>query len=137
MSEEKQQVYAEEKTENVKKVLKPVLNPVPVGNSEDGPLTAEAEAKPSSFVDTVYQQINSVLGGSNANQFLCLTISGQALSAEDFKYDYKNNAPKGPVIEANESRLANKLFDPCRMTGSDNGLTLPYQYRTALDILQN
>lgn len=135
MSEEKQQVYAEEKTENVKKVLKPVLNPVPVGNSEDGPLTAEAEAKPSSFVDTVYQQINSVLGGSNANQFLCLTIPGQALSAEDFKYDYKNNAPKGPVIEANESRLANKLFDPCRMTGSYNGLTLPYQYRTALDML--
>lgn len=89
----------------------------------------------SSFVDTVYQQIASVIGGDSPNQFLCLTIPGQALSAEDFTYDYKNNAPKGPVIEANESRLANKLFDPCRMVGSDNGLTLPYQYRTALDML--
>lgn len=100
-------------------------------NSEDG----GAETAPSSFIDTVYQQINSVLGGDNPNQFLCLTIPGQALSAEDFKYDYKNNAPKGPVVEANESRLANKLFDPSRMTGADNGLTLPYQYRTALDML--
>lgn len=94
-----------------------------------------AETKPSSFVDTVYQQINSVLGGSNSNQFLCLTIPGQALSAEDFSYDYKNNATKGLTVEANESRLANKLFDPCRMTGGDNGFTLPYQYRSALDML--
>lgn len=94
-----------------------------------------AQTKGSSFVDTVYQQIASVIGGDSPNQFLCLTIPGQALSAEDFTYDYKNNAPKGPVIEANESRLANKLFDPCRMVGSDNGLTLPYQYRTALDML--
>lgn len=88
-----------------------------------------------SFVDTVYDQINAVIGGSNPNQFLCLTIPGQILSAEDFTYDYKNNVPKGPTIEANESRLANKLFDPCRMTAGDNGLTLPYQYKTALDML--
>lgn len=88
-----------------------------------------------SFADIMYQKIDSVLGGENKNQFLCLTIPGQALLAEDFKYDYKNNKPKGPVVEANESRLVNKLFDPCRMTGADNGLTLPYQYRTALDML--
>ena len=99
-----------------------------VGANEASPTTAP-------FVDQVYDQINSVLGGDNPNQFLCLTIPGQALSAEDFAYDYKNNAPKGPVVEANESRLVNKLFDPCRMTGADNGLTLPYQYRTALDML--
>lgn len=101
-------------------------------NSGEGKIDEPAT---SSLVDIFYQNINSVLGGSNPDQFLCLTIPGQALSAEDFKYDYKNNAPKGPVIEANESRLANKLFDPCRMTGADNGLTLPYQYRTALDML--
>ncbi len=95
----------------------------------------EAETKPSSFVDTVYQQVNSVLGGDNPNQYLCLTIPGQALAAEDFAYDYKNGGEKETRIEANESRLANKLFDPCRMTGADNGLSLPYQYRTALDML--
>lgn len=97
--------------------------------------TPNKETQYGSFADNLYQKINSVIGGSNPNQFLCLTIPGQALSADDFSYDYKNNAPKGPVIEANESRLANKLFDPCRMTGGDNGLTLPYQYRTALDML--
>lgn len=96
---------------------------------------ANAEPDSTPFSDQIYMQINSVLGGSNPNQFLCLTIPGQALSAEDFAYDYKNNAPKGPVVEANESRLVNKLFDPCRMTGADNGLTLPYQYRSALDML--
>lgn len=87
------------------------------------------------FIDQIYDKIDSMIGGSNPNQFLCLTLPGQALAAEDFTYDYKNHEPKGPVVEANESRLANKLFDPCRMTGADNGLTLPYQYRSALDML--
>lgn len=97
--------------------------------------TTNDDPPPSSFCDQMYEQINAVIGGSNPNQFLCLTIPGQALSAEDFAYDYKSNAAKGPTIEANESRLANKLFDPARMAGADNGLTLPYQYRTALDML--
>lgn len=88
-----------------------------------------------SFFDLVYEQIDNVIGGDNPNQFLCITLPGQALSAEDFAYDYKKNAAKGPTIEANESRLANKLFDPCHVTGADNGMTLPYQYRSALDML--
>lgn len=87
------------------------------------------------FIDQIYDRIDSLIGGDNPSQFLCLTIPGQALAAEDFVYDYKNNAEKGPTVEANESRLANKLFDPCRMTGADNGMTLPYQYRSALDML--
>lgn len=87
------------------------------------------------FIDLLYNQIESVIGGENPNQFLCLTLPGQALTAKDFAYDYKNNAEKGPMVEANESRLANKLFDPCRITGGDNGMTLPYQYRSALDTL--
>lgn len=87
------------------------------------------------FIDLIYNQIDSIIGGENPNQFLCLTLPGQVLTAKDFAYDYKNNAEKGPTVEANESRLANKLFDPCRITGGDNGLTLPYQYRSALDTL--
>ncbi|MFI3214255.1 MAG: hypothetical protein R3Y24_13080 [Eubacteriales bacterium] len=89
----------------------------------------------SSFIDIVYQQINSVIGGASPNQFLCLTLPGQVLTAEDYAYDYKNNLAKGASVEAKESKLANKLFDSCRMVGSDNGLTLPYQYRSALDVL--
>lgn len=88
-----------------------------------------------SFFDRIYDEIENVIGGDNPNQFLCLTIPGQALTAEDFAYDYKQNAEKGPTVEANESRLANKLFDPCHVTGADNGMTLPYQYRSALDTL--
>lgn len=88
-----------------------------------------------SFIDLLYNQIESVIGGENPNQFLCLTLPGQALTAKDFAYDYKNKAEKRPMVEANESRLANKLFDPCRVTGGDNGMTLPYQYRSALDTL--
>ena len=89
----------------------------------------------SSFLDLLYNKIDSVIGGENPNQFLCLTIPGQALTAEDFAFDYKSNAEKSLVVAANESKLANKLFDPCRITGSDNGMSLVYQYRSALNTL--
>lgn len=105
--------------------------PPKVGDSGSAGMPAGSQP----LIDQIYDKIDSLIGGSNPNQFLCLTLPGQALAAEDFSYDYKNNEPKGPVVEANESRLANKLFDPCRITGADNGLTLPYQYRSALDIL--
>ena len=89
-----------------------------------------------SFFDIIYDRIVDVIGGDDPQQYLCITLPGQALSPEDFAYDYKNNAPKGPTIEANESRLANKLFDPGHVVGADNGMTLPYQYRSALDTRQ-
>lgn len=95
------------------------------GNAEAG----------KSFFDIIYDKIVDVIGGDDPHQYLCITLPGQALSAEDFAYDYKNNAPKGPTVEANESRLANKLFDPGHLVGADNGMTLPYQYRSALDTL--
>ena len=130
--------------EKTKKMTKDVTSTMSESTSKEAmlekkppkskPLVGD-EKQPESFADKLYDEIASVLGGNDANQFLCLTIPGQALSAEDFAYDYKNNAPKGPTIEANESRLANKLFDAARIVGTDNGLTLPYQYRTALDML--
>ena len=95
----------------------------------------EKDDEDQALFELLYKEIEDNLGGDNPNQFLCLTIPGQALTAEDFQYDYKNSAPKGPVIEANESKLANKMFDACRVTGGDNGLSLPTQYRTALDML--
>ncbi len=89
----------------------------------------------ASFADELYEEVNKVLGGTNPNQFLCLTIPGQALSKEDFAYDYKNSSAKGPTVERNESNLVNKMFDPCTITGADNGKTLAQQYKTALDML--
>lgn len=111
------------------------VKPLTAGSGLRDSQSETKSSNTSSFFDMIYEKINSILGGDNPNQFLCLTIPGQALSAEDFTYDYKKNAPKGPTIEANESRLANKLFDPCHVTGADNGMTLPYQYRSALDTL--
>jgi hypothetical protein len=113
--------------------IKPLKLGLRVGDNAPSPAPGGG-ANPS-FFDMIYDKINNVIGGNNPNQFLCITIPGQALSQEDFAFDYKNNAPKGPTIEANESRLANKLFDPCHVTGADNGMTLPYQYRSALDTL--
>jgi hypothetical protein len=57
------------------------------------------------------------------------------LSPEIYKYDIEKNEPKPLFVEANESKLANKLFDPCEVTGGDNGRTLYKQYKTAIDML--
>lgn len=106
-----------------------------LGDSESGKTTSDLPEQDVSLIDTFYKQIDLAIGGDNPKQFFCLTLPGQSLTAEDYAYDYKNRAPKGPVVEANESNLANKMFDPCRITAGDNGTTLPYQYRTALDML--
>lgn len=89
----------------------------------------------TSFADAIYNGINNAIGGTNPNQFITLMLPGIILNAKDYAYDYDSNAPKSVIIEQNESRLANKMFDPCRMTGCDNGFSLPYQYKAALDML--
>lgn len=91
--------------------------------------------KKASLVDIMYEKINDVLGGDNANQYFCMTFPGTILTPESYSYDYKHNQTKPPTVEANESKLANKLFDPCHITGSDNGRSLAQQYKTALDML--
>lgn len=88
-----------------------------------------------SLVDVMYDKVNEVLGGDNANQYFCMTFPGTILSPHTYSYDYQNNQPKPPAVEANESRLANKLFDPCHITGADNGRSLAQQYFTAIDML--
>lgn len=87
------------------------------------------------FTAQFYDEVNNVIGGDNPNQKLILLLPGIALTKEDFEYDYKNHAEKGPTVEANESRLANKLYDPCHICGGDNGRMLPHQYKSALDAL--
>ncbi len=88
-----------------------------------------------SLVDIMYDKINEVLGGDNANQYFCMTFPGTILSPHTYSYDYKNNQVKPSSVEVNESRLGNKLFDPCNITGADNGRSLAQQYATALDML--
>lgn len=88
-----------------------------------------------SFADKLYEQITSVIGGSNANQFFCMSLPGTLISASQYAYDIDNNEPKPAFVRANESKLVNKLFDACQMTASDNGRHLSTQYKTALDML--
>lgn len=65
-----------------------------------------------SLVDVMYDKINEFLGGDNANQYFCMTFPGTILSLHIYSYDYQNNQPNPPAVEANESRLASKLFAP-------------------------
>ena len=99
-------------------------------------ITEQASTKKDdSFASIVYDEISAAIGGNNGNQFLCLQLPGTILYAEDYSYDVEHNKPKPLIVEVNESRLANKMFDPCRITSTDNGFTLPYQYKAALDLL--
>lgn len=88
-----------------------------------------------SLVDIMYDKINEVIGGDNANQYFCMTFPATILAKESYEYDYKNGKAKPLTVEMKESRLANKMFDPCNITGADNGRSLAQQYSSALDML--
>ncbi len=89
----------------------------------------------NTFAEAIYEEISSAIGVNGKNQFLCLQIPGTILNVNDYKYNCSSSASKPLIVEVNEARLANKMFDPCKITESDNGLTLPYQYETALNSL--
>ena len=94
------------------------------------------ETEPSeggSFLDTLYNKITDVIGGENANQYFCMVFPGTLVEASDYSYDIKGEKPAH--VKANESKLVNKLFDACFMTGADNGRHLQNQYRMALNML--
>ena len=103
--------------------------------NENKDMNKISDKKTISFIDQVYDEISSVIGVNGKNQFLCLQIPGTILNADDYRYDCSSNASKPLIVEANESRLANKMFDPCKITESDNGLSLPYLYESALNTL--
>jgi len=101
------------------------------------PFTADGETpkEEMSFSDLLYKEITNVIGGDNPNQFFCMGLPGTLLEASQYSYDVEKNQPKPSFVEANESKLVNKLFDACHMTASDNGRHLSTQYKTALDVL--
>lgn len=85
------------------------------------------------FISSLYESISSVIGGDNQNEYLCLTLPGTVIDPERYKYD--TSGAKPAHVKANESRLVNKMFDACFVTGADNGKMLPNQYKTALSML--
>ncbi|MCF0225716.1 MAG: hypothetical protein HUK20_15730, partial [Fibrobacter sp.] len=81
----------------------------------------------------IYDKVNDAVGGNNPNQMLTLLLPGISLAQEDYKYDLDKTKPI--VVEANESRLVNKLYDPYELCVADNGKTLQNQYKSALNLL--
>lgn len=96
-------------------------------------LQEEKNSSNSSFLENIYEKITAVIGGDNPDQYFCMNFPGTIINPEVSKYDQKKGKPEH--IEANESKLVNKLFDPCFITASDNGRKLQNQYRTALNML--
>ncbi len=91
--------------------------------------------KEKSFADVLYDEITSVIGGDNPNQFFCMGLPGTILDPAQYSYDVDKNQVKPAHVKANESKLANKLFDAAFMSSSDNGKHLTTQYMTALNML--
>lgn len=111
-------------------------NPLPGENNkpdEVSSLDKTKEIASNGFIDTLHKEISGVLGGTNPNQYLCLTMPGTIINPEKFKYDTSGIKPAH--VKANESKLANKLFDACFVSAGDNGKKLSNQYKTALSML--
>ncbi len=93
----------------------------------------QQQNKQPALIEQIYQAINEVIGGTNENQIFCMMSPGTTLNPSDYRYDTEGEKPA--TVAANESRLVNKLFDPCHVTGSDNGRSLPTQFLSALNVL--
>ena len=98
-------------------------------------LTLKDEEENKSFADVLYDKITSVIGGSNPNQFFCMSLPGTLVDPTQYSYDVHHNETKPAHVKANESKLVNKLFDASFMSAADNGRHLYTQYRTALNML--
>ena len=101
--------------------------------ANDDPSGGEGAEEEKSFLDTLYEKVTDVIGGDNPNQFFCMMLPGLSLTPELYQYDLAGQKP--PIVAAHESRLTNKMFDACHVTGSDNGRTLAQQYLSALNML--
>lgn len=86
-----------------------------------------------SFLDVLYDEISEVIGGDSPDQYFCLSFPGTLLNPDDYSYDTSGEKPAH--VKANESKLANKMFDACFVAAADNGKHLSDQYRTALNML--
>lgn len=95
--------------------------------------SAEVEKMELLFAQNVFDEINKVVT-TNEQEKLCMLLPGITLTKSDYEYDVEKNI-KSTVVEANESKLANKLFNPYSLVAADNGTTLPNQYLTALNLL--
>lgn len=133
MSEETRMIPEEEGADDVNETSLPKKrNPIFAA----GILGEEAVSEESgSFADILYDEITSVIGGDNPNQFFCMGLPGTLLDPKQYSYDTDDGQVKPAHVKANESKLADKLFDAAFMSAAANGKHLTTQYRTALNML--
>lgn len=133
MSEETNMIFENEPVDSEKKLqLKKKMDASIKANIlKEGANTDES----TSFADILYDQITSVIGGDNPNQFFCMGLPGTLIDPAQYSYDTDKNQVKPAHVKANESKLADKLFDATFMSSASNGKHLTTQYRTALNML--
>lgn len=84
-------------------------------------------------IEQIYDQIGQVLGGTNPNQLLTMTMPGTTLDASTYAYDTTQMKPA--IVQEAESRLTDQMFDIAKVSGSSNGQRVSSQYLQALSVL--
>jgi len=129
MSKEKSDVSKEEIAVTEQKAVKAKDKPVTPTESDNN------DPKKKNLSDQLYEQITSVLDGNDPDQFFCMGLPGTTLDPAMYSYDVDSNMIKPAHVKANESKLADRLFDASFLCSSNNGRHLSTQYRTALNML--
>jgi hypothetical protein len=84
-------------------------------------------------IEQIYNQLNTVFGGTNPNQIFAMLMPGTTLDASLYAYETIKRKP-ATVMEA-ESKLADQMFDIAKVSGSSNGQRVSSQYLQALSLL--
>jgi len=101
-------------------------------------MTDPANPSPSSpgstgVIGQIRDKLNTVLGGTNPNQFFTMTVPGTILDPSDYAYDLTKGKPE--VVASNESRLVDQLYDISSVSPAPNGQRLSTQFLQALSVL--
>jgi hypothetical protein len=84
-------------------------------------------------IEAIYDQLASVLGGTDPNQFMTMQIPGTILDQSSYSYD--TTARKPPTVAKAESDLVDQMFDIAEVSASSNGQRVSDQYLQALSVL--
>jgi hypothetical protein len=84
-------------------------------------------------IEQIYDQLNTIFGGTNPNQIFTMLMPGTTLDASLYAYETNKRKP-ATVMEA-ESKLCDQMFDIAKVSGSANGQRVSSQYLQALSVL--
>lgn len=90
-------------------------------------------AKSKNAIEQIYDQLMTVFGGDNPNQYFTMLMPGTNLNQSSYAYDTSQVKPQ--LVAAAESLLVDQMFDIAQVTGSSNGQRVSDQYMQALSVL--